>query len=115
MGVFAARNFKTGEVILKWNTSHELTKKQIDKLSEEEKSYVTYLNGNYISMQSPGRYVNHSCEANTHAEKFCDIANRNIKKCEEITTNYAEESVPELNMKCNCRNRNCKGIIKTDS
>ena len=30
MGVFAARNFKKGEVILKWNTSHELTNKSIN-------------------------------------------------------------------------------------
>lgn len=115
IGVFAARNFKKGEVVLKWNTSHKLTKEQVDKFSEDKKCYVTHLNGKYIFMQAPERYVNHSCEGNTHAEKFCDIADRNIKKGEEITTNYAEESVPGLNMKCNCGSRSCRGIIKTDS
>jgi len=27
LGVFASRNFKKGEIIIKWDTSHKLTKK----------------------------------------------------------------------------------------
>ena len=115
MGVFAARNFRKGEVVLKWDTSHELTKDQANNLTGNEKQYVTCLNGKYILMQAPERYANHSCDANTHAENFCDIAKRGIKKGEEITSDYSEESIPGLNMRCNCGSSNCRRIIKKAS
>jgi SET domain-containing protein len=114
-GVFASRNFKKGEVVLKWDISHELTKKEVDSMPEEEKRYVTFFDGKYVLMQPPERYVNHSCEANTHAENFCDVAKRDIMEGEEITADYAEEGVPDMNMKCKCGSKNCRGIIKTDS
>ncbi len=112
MGVFAARNFRKGEVVLRWDTSKELAKGQANNLTGNEKQYVTYLNGKYILMQPPERYVNHSCDSNTHAENFCDIAKRDIRKGEEITADYSEESVPNLNMRCNCGSRKCRRIIK---
>ena len=114
-GVFAARDFKKGEVVLKWDTSNELSKEEVDNISEDEKRYVTHLDGKYVLMPAPERYVNHSCEANTTAENFCDVAVRDIKEGEEITADYEEESVPRLNMECKCGSKNCRGIIKTDS
>jgi SET domain-containing protein len=114
-GVFAARNFKKGEIVLKWDISHELTKEQLDKMPENEKRYVTFFNGKFVLMQPPERYVNHSCVANTYANNFCDVAKRDIKKGEEITADYAEEGVPDLNMKCKCGSKNCRGVIKSSA
>ena len=110
-GVFAARKIKKGEIVLRWNNSHKLTKKEVHKLSEKEKRYISFIKGEYILMQPPERYVNHSCDANTYAKNFCDIAKRDIKKGEEITADYSEEGVP-VDMKCNCGSKNCKKIIK---
>ena len=110
-GVFAGRNFKKGEIVLKWDVSHELTPKQFKELPQGKKKYVTCLKGRYILMQPPEKYVNHSCEANTSASNFCDIARRAIKKGEEITANYSETGALEP-MKCNCGSIRCKGIIK---
>ena len=112
-GVFAERKFKKGEIVLRWHTSHELTPEQVKKLSDEEKRYVTYFNGKYISLQPPEKYVNHSCEANTYADNFCDVAKRDINKGEEILADYAEEGIPGLKMKCKCGSKTCRGIIKT--
>lgn len=114
-GVFAARYFKKGEIVIKWDTSHTLTTGEVKKLKASEKKYVAYLNGKYILMQPPARYVNHSCNANTHAHNFCDIANRDIKKSEEITSDYSKTETPSFEMRCNCGSKNCKSIIKTNS
>lgn len=111
-GVFANRDFKKGEVILKWDTSYKLIKEEVDKLPEKEKIYVSYFKGKYILMQPPEKYVNHSCDANTTAKNFCDVAKRDIKKGEEITGDYSEELLPGEVIKCNCGSKKCRGVIK---
>jgi len=113
LGVFANRNFEKGEVVLKWDLSNELSPQEVEKLSEEEKKYVSYQNGKYILMRPPERYMNHSCDANTHTGNFCDIAKRDIKKGEEITTDYTKGGSPGQNIKCNCGSKNCKKVINT--
>lgn len=115
LGVFASRNFKKGEIVIKWDTSNKLTKKEVDELPEEEKRYIVYFNGEYILMQPPAKYVNHSCDANTYSKNFCDFAKRDIKKGEEITANYSETMAPEECMECKCGSKNCKKIIKAVS
>ena len=95
-----------------WDISHKLTKKGVAKLPKEAKKYVVYANKNYILMQSPAKYANHSCDANTRADNFCDVANRDIMKGEEITVNYSETMAPDEHMICKCGYKNCKGIIK---
>ena len=112
LGVFASRSFKKGEVVIKWDISHQLTAEEVKKLAETEKKYVAYMNGKYILMQPPARYVNHSCDANTYAGNFCDIAKRNIKKGEEITGDYSEDETPGFEMKCSCGSKNCRKVIK---
>ncbi|MDD5148045.1 MAG: HD domain-containing protein [Candidatus ainarchaeum sp.] len=114
-GVFAARNFKKGMVVLKWDTSHELTAEQVAGLPEKEKKFVPFVNGKYFLIQPPERFVNHSCDANTYAGNFCDIAKRDIGKGEEITSNYSETSGEYEKMKCNCGSKNCRRIIKAYS
>ncbi len=109
-GVFANRDFKKGEVVIKYNLKR-LTKEEFENLSEAEKHYTSYKNGKYFLFLPPARYVNHSCEANTNPMNESDIAIRDIKKGEEITADYTKENVPNLNMKCNCGSKNCKGII----
>jgi len=111
-GVFATRNIKKGEVVLKWDTSHRLKKTEVNELSEKEKNYVSYMNGKYVQMQVPEKYVNHSCEPNTHPKNHSDIAIRDIKKGEEITSDYSKESVGGTFLDCKCGSKKCKGRIK---
>jgi len=77
---FATRDFIKGEKVLHWNRENTITKSVFQKISDAEKKYITLLNGRYTIMQSPEKYVNHSCEPNTTAKDFCDIAIRDIKK-----------------------------------
>ena len=97
MGIFADKDFKKGDVVLHWDTSQILTEEEFEDMSEDEKRYVTFCNGKYTKMQSPEGYMNSSCVANTNEKNFCDIAIRDIKKGEEITTQGKIK-------KCNCGN-----------
>ncbi len=111
-GIFAARDFKKGEVVLKWDSSRALSEQEAKALPEEEQDYISFLGGKYILMQPPERFVNHSCEANTSAKNFCDIANRNIKKGEEITADYEEVLPHWQEMDCRCGSKKCRHKIR---
>jgi uncharacterized protein len=110
-GVFALRDFKKNEIILHWDISHVLSIETVDSMSKEEKKYISFFNNTYVVMQEPEKFVNHSCEPNTTAKNFCDVAVRDIKKGEEITANYTEELLPNTSMECNCGSSKCKKII----
>lgn len=113
-GVFASRDFKKDEVILKWKYK-KLTKEEVKSLPDKEKRYVTYIGGEYIYLQEPERYLNHSCDANTYPKNFSDVARRDIKKGEEITTDYGEQAEPNFKMVCHCGSKKCRGVIKSIS
>lgn len=104
-GVFAKRDFKKGEIILKWNPE-KLTKEEAVKLTIKQKHYLYQEKNKYFLMQPPEKYVNHSCCANTMVKNKFDIAIRNIEKGEEITSNYGV--VSNIKFKCACGAKNCK-------
>ncbi|MFA5925864.1 MAG: SET domain-containing protein [Parcubacteria group bacterium] len=105
-GVFASRDFRKGETVLRWNP-RVLKKSEMEKLGKDQENYV-YRAGNnkYYLMQSPEKFVNHSCEANTLAKGGSDIAARDIRKGEEITTDYGKSG--QFDFKCKCGSKGCK-------
>jgi len=56
-GVFALRDFKKGEVVLKWNPK-PIKKSEINSLTSRKKTYIVNFGKKYFLMQSPERYVN---------------------------------------------------------
>ena len=93
-GVFANRNFKKGEVVIKYNLK-PLTKKEFENLPESEKEF-THMHRGVIHLYSvPERYVNHTSNPNTiqDLKKKCDVAKRDIKKGEEITTDATKDDI----------------------
>ena len=110
-GVFASCDFKKGDIVLRWDVSRSLLKDEVDRMSEEEIMYVSFLDGKYILMQEPERFVNHSCDPNTKVKYFCDVAIRDIKAGEEVTSNYEDESPKGTYMKCGCGSGKCREII----
>lgn len=108
-GVFAKRDFKKGEIVLKWNPK-VLNESQIKDLEENQKRYLRREGKDkYFLMQPPERFVNHSCDANTQVENDCDVATRNIKKGEEITSDYKQGS--SVLFECNCGSENCRDRV----
>lgn len=105
-GSFAARNFKKGEIILRWHPKF-LTKPEMDKLSKSQKQDIDKVGKRYILHRSLERFVNHSCTPNTQAKNLSDIAIRRIKKGEEITTDYYGHSLL-VTFKCMCGSKNAE-------
>lgn len=101
-GIFAGRNFKKGETVIKWKTHKETARKGKN---------ASFVNEKFVLVPMEAR-INHSCNPNTYLSKFRYTAKRNISQGEEITTDYKKESWPGFKMKCNCGSKNCKGIVK---
>jgi SET domain-containing protein len=93
-GVYANRDFKKGEVVIKYNLK-PLTEEEFENLPESEKMFV-HEHSSIINLYSePERYVNHSENPNTYQDLInkYDIALRDIKKGEEITTDATKDDV----------------------
>jgi hypothetical protein len=110
-GVFAAKDFDKGELVLKWNP-RIITKEEIKNLPESEKKFTSnYKPGEYLLQNKPERYVNHSCNPNTEVVNNCDIALKSIKKGEEITSDYCKDGIV-FPFECKCGSKNCRKSIK---
>ncbi|HSX00120.1 MAG TPA: SET domain-containing protein [Patescibacteria group bacterium] len=105
-GIFAKEPIKRGALVLKWRPK-VLTKEQAAELPAEEQKHYTYPNGEKVLwMQPPERFVNHSCEPNTHVVDESDVALRDIKPGEEITSDYID--VEATKFKCFCGSEKCR-------
>ena len=91
-GVYANKDFKKGEAVIKYNLQR-LTKEEFKKLSKKEKNFTHEHWETIYLYSSPERYVNHSSNPNTvqDLKNRCDVAIRNIKKGEEITTDSSKD------------------------
>ncbi len=93
-GAYANRDFKKGEVVIKYNLK-PLTEEEYESLPESEKMF-THMHWDTICLYSkPERYVNHSENPNTYQDltNKCEVALRDIKKGEEITTDATKDDI----------------------
>ncbi len=105
-GLFAIKHIKKGEVVVEWHPK-VISKSAAAKLSIVDQEHYLYPDGDYLLwMQPPERYMNHSCSANTRVVGKSDVASRNIKPGEEITSDYLD--LETENFECNCGSLNCR-------
>jgi SET domain-containing protein len=106
-GLFAKTLIKKDSVVLFWRPK-VLSKQEADALPDEEKAHYLYPEGeSMLWMQSPERYLNHSCEPNTYVVGQSDVALRDIKPGEEITSDYIDLETEKFECRCGsakCRN-----------
>lgn len=93
-GAYAARDFRKGEVVIAYNLK-PLSKEDYSNLPESEKQFTHTHWGQIHLYGIPERYVNHSSDPNTSADlkNKCDVALRDIKKGEAITTDALKDDV----------------------
>jgi len=109
--VYAARPFRAGEVVLRWDTSVRLPSTAIAAIPADEQLYVHPLDEAVsFVVQVPERYVNHSCAHNTEVRGFCDVAVRDLAEGEEITSNYETDGAG-LSFMCACGEACCRKFI----
>ena len=105
-GLFATELIKKGETVVSWHPK-VLTKEEASKLPPDEQEHYLYPDGDtMLWMQSPERYMNHSCEANTHVEGKSDVASRDINPNEEITSDYIDLETEDF--ECTCGTPSCR-------
>lgn len=93
-GIYAARAFKAGELVIQYSLQ-SLTEEEYKNLPMNERMFTHRHWGKIYLYAEPERYVNHSDNPNTHQdlERQCDIALRDIKQGEAITTNATKDDV----------------------
>lgn len=119
-GLFAKKEIPKGTILWRASNFKKYTKKQYDRLNKKNKEEIRKYayedeNGNLFLCKGIERYWNHSCNPNCSYSEKCDvdIAIRDIKKGQELTYDYALLSPKWLKpMKCNCRYKNCRKLIK---
>jgi SET domain-containing protein len=115
-GVFAEKDISPGEIIIDWSCCAEfLTNPEIEALPNDERKYLSFIDGRHILFKPPARFVNHSCNPNARGAKGHDVAIRHITQGDEITVDYVAEQVPGLNLQCNCGASGCRGFLKVDT
>jgi uncharacterized protein len=116
LGVYANKNFKTGDTVLVIDDTHIVTDES--KLTPHQHEYdCDYLsNDKVILMQEPEKFINHSCNPNTYVKTINNLrhvlAMRDIKKGQEITYDYTINGDNDGTFKCNCGSKNCRQIYQ---
>ena len=73
-GVFAIHTILSGEVVVYWEATREISQSELESLPLEERHYVDIQQDKILLVGMPERFVNHSCEANTRPGVRCDVA-----------------------------------------
>lgn len=96
-GLYAARDFKKDEVVIRYELK-PLTFKELKALPPEDYAATHNVNGQIFLYPEPVRYVGHSTNPNVRNdhEQQADIALRDIKTGELITVDARYDDVPVL-------------------
>jgi len=119
LGVFAAREFREGELIFETSELRLVTEEEPLHEGEEERHCDWLADGRQIYLPEPGRYVNHSCDPSAWKQyrnviRRCETACRDIRAGEEITHDYCIDGFGDVVWECNCWSPRCRGIIHSD-
>lgn len=96
-GLYAARDFKKGELVIKYELK-PLTFQDLKALSSEDYAATHNVNGQIYLYPAPVRYVSHSEDPNVRNDhkQQADIALRDIKAGEAITIDARYDDIPVL-------------------
>ncbi|HIH05105.1 TPA: SET domain-containing protein [Candidatus Woesearchaeota archaeon] len=110
-GVFAARPFRKGEVILRIR-GKVITLAQAECCSRYQQDHMYTLGKDrYMVAGYPDKYINHSCSPNVYEKGMTIRAMRGIRQGEELCFHYALNVLESFRMKCHCGSRGCKGFM----
>ena len=118
LGVFAARDFRAGEVIFDTSELRLVTDEHPLGEGEEERHCDWLADGRQVLLPEPARYINHSCDPNVFVRTIDGIrhvlALRDIRTGEEITYDYCVNGYGDVVWHCNCGADRCRGTIHSD-
>nr|WP_296073488.1 SET domain-containing protein-lysine N-methyltransferase [uncultured Actinoplanes sp.] len=96
-GVYAARDFTAGEVVVAYQL-RKLDEAEYLSLPDGEELFVHSFGGSRYLYPSPARFVNHSDDPSCHQDfdRCCEVALRPIATGEPITIDAGQETMREL-------------------
>ncbi len=114
-GIFARQNIEKNQPIcvIKGRKMFKINKDEEDALAHPD--WVGFEMNHWVDPIPPFKYLNHSCNPNSAIKgKVTLVALKDITAGEEITIDYSIiEADPRWYMKCNCKEPNCRGIIRS--
>ena len=116
-GLFAARNFAAGEVILSIDDSRIVDDEHpLRSDLGEHQDHCDYLAGDrVVLMRSPEVYINSSCDPNGYVKTINGtryvIARRLVRSGEEITYDYIINFHGGIVWDCTCGSPRCRGFV----
>ena len=117
MGVFARRNFATGETVFVRGEMRPVTPDQpLDESAGELERHCDWIEGGkQVYLAFPERHVNHSCEPNAFVRFEGDgavyVALQPLHANEEITTSYSVNLWDGEAWECSCGSERCLGTV----
>lgn len=113
-GIFATKDIKQGELIDYVRGPLRYLHVKSKEHADIGPDWIGISARRWIDPKWPFNYINHSCNPNAGIEgKVRCRAMRDIRKGEEITMDYATtEATPHWEMKCHCKQPNCRKIIR---
>ncbi|HEY1894869.1 MAG TPA: SET domain-containing protein-lysine N-methyltransferase [Terracidiphilus sp.] len=117
LGVFAARAFAAGDVVLTIDDSFEVSADH--PVPDGEEHHCDYLErGRVVWMGIPERYINHSCDPNVYVLTLSGVrrvlARRNIEAGDEIAYDYCVNGYGDVVWTCHCGAARCRQTIHSD-
>src|SRR5688572_21729205 len=112
-GIFAAKDLSPGNVLMKI-TGTPLSFEDTIALGNKESHSMQIGLHEYILVQPPFLYSNHSCDPNCGINENLElIAIRPVSKGEELTWDYSTSMLERhWTMQCHCGADRCRGIVK---
>jgi len=120
-GVFATQPIPLGTITWALDPLDQiLTLHTVEQLENQYDGILTRYtwinaNGHRILCWDFGRFMNHSCEANSFGPGGChfEMAVRDIAAGEELTCDYATLNL-EQPLICQCGSSRCRGVVKSN-
>lgn len=114
-GVFASHDLKKGDFVLAIDDSHVVEDES--KLTSDQHAFdLDYLDDKIVVMQSPEKFINHSCDPNVYVKTENGVRNiyamRDIKKGYEIAYDYSINGDNEGTFECHCGSKNCRKVYQ---
>ena len=118
MGIFAARDFRAGERVVRIDDSRIVPEGSPDVDAAGNRLYYDDISGGRVVQLGPLQYTNHSCDFSTYTRTIDGvryrIARRDIRAGDEITSHYCINARFEGAWECNCGSEHCLGHIVHD-
>jgi uncharacterized protein len=112
LGLFAKRAFEENEQILQFS-GRTISFCEAVSLGTHEANALQVGPAEYVELESPGVYANHSCNPNAGVmrDRWL-VAMRPIEAGEEIRYDYSTTVWEDhWSMRCACGEANCRGVI----